>query len=102
MYKVKQLRKVDLTFRLTFITIRKYYILEILFPINILKTHKKKNIGKKRKTDFTREDWSAFTTLMSIKNTTFKYEEYEMEIDRAHNDVLIAINDNEEVEIVKC
>jgi len=29
---------------------------------------------------------------MSIENTTFKYEEYEMAIDEAHNDVLVAIN----------
>jgi len=41
-------------------------------------------------------------TLMSIKNMTFKYEEYKMAIDGAHNNVLVAINYNKEVENVKC
>jgi len=52
--------------------------------------------------DLEREDSSAFKTFMSIKNMTFKYEEYEMAVDRAHNDVLVSINDNEEVEIIEC
>jgi len=39
---------------------------------------------------------------MSIKNTTFKYEEYEMAIDGAHNNVVIALNANKEIEIIKC
>jgi len=39
---------------------------------------------------------------MSIQKPTFEYEEYEMAVDEAHNDVLIAINNNEEVEIVEC
>jgi len=41
-------------------------------------------------------------SFMSITNTTFKYKEYEMAVDGAHNDVLVAINDNEEVEVVEC
>jgi len=33
---------------------------------------------------------------MSIKNTTFKYEEYEMAVEGAYDDV------NEDIEIVEC
>jgi len=83
---------------LTFISIRKYYILEILFPINIyFLNYKKQNIKKKRKMDFTREDWSPFT-----KNMTFKYKEYEMVVDGVHNDVVITVNANEEIKIIEC
>jgi len=56
--------------------------------------------------DLKREDWSAFKTYMSVQKPTFEDEEYEMAVDGAHNDVLIArliaINDNKEVEIVEC
>jgi len=48
------------------------------------------------------KDWSAFKTYMSIQKPTFKYEEYKMAVDRVHNDVFVAINDNEEVIIVEC
>jgi len=39
---------------------------------------------------------------MSLKNTTFKYEEYEMAIDGVHNDMVIVVNANEEIEIIEC
>jgi len=38
---------------------------------------------------------------MSLKNTTFKYEEYEMAVEGAYNDVVIALNANEEIEIIE-
>jgi len=62
----------------------------------------KRKEKKKRRIKVGKKILSAFMTFMSIKNTTFKYEEYEMAIDGAHNDVLVAINDNEEVEIIEC
>jgi len=39
---------------------------------------------------------------MSVQKPTFEYKEYEMAVDGVHNDVLVAINDNKEVEIVEC
>jgi len=38
---------------------------------------------------------------MSIKNTTFKYEEYKMAVEGAYDDVVITLNANEEIEIVE-
>jgi len=40
--------------------------------------------------------------LMSLKNTTFKYEEYEMAVEGAYDDVVLALNAKEEIEIVEC
>jgi len=39
---------------------------------------------------------------MSIQKPTFKYEEYEMGGEVAHNDVMVAVNANKEIEIIKC
>jgi len=39
---------------------------------------------------------------MSVPNSTFKYEVYEMAIDGVHDDVVITVNTNEEIEIIEC
>jgi len=39
---------------------------------------------------------------MSIRNTTFKYEEQKMEVEGAYNDVMVAITKNKEIKIVEC
>jgi len=39
---------------------------------------------------------------MSVQNTTFKYKENEMEVEGVYNDVMVAVNENEEIEIVDC
>jgi len=38
----------------------------------------------------------------SIPNTTFKYEEIEMELGETFNDVVISVNEQEEIEILEC
>jgi len=55
-----------------------------------------------KKTDLEKEAWSASKTLMSIKNTTFKYEEYKMAVEGAYDDMVLALNANKEIEIVEC
>jgi len=45
------------------------------------------------------KDLSTFKSFMSIRNMTFKYEEHEMEVEGLYNDVMVAINENEEVKI---
>jgi len=57
---------------------------------------------KQYTTDLEKEAWSASKILMSIKNTTFKYEEYKIAVERAYDDVVLALNLNEEIEIVEC
>jgi len=52
--------------------------------------------------DSEKEAWSASKTLMSIKNTTFKYEEYKMVVEGAYDDMVLALNAKEEIEIIKC
>jgi len=37
-----------------------------------------------------------------VRNTRFKYEEHEMEVEGAYNDVMVAVNKNKEIEIVEC
>jgi len=39
---------------------------------------------------------------MSVRNTTFKYEESEMEVEGTFNDVMVAVNRKDEIEIVEC
>jgi len=39
---------------------------------------------------------------MSIKNTTFKYKEYKMEMNGAQDDLVITVNANKELEIIEC
>jgi len=39
---------------------------------------------------------------MSIQQSTFKYEEYKMAVEGAHNDVMVTVNENEEIEIIEC
>jgi len=39
---------------------------------------------------------------MSVRNTTFEYKEHEMEVEGAYNDVMVAVNENKEIEIVEC
>jgi len=63
------------------------------------KKKRKGRKGKKRRKGRKRPNSKSF---MSIKNTTFKYEEYELEVDGAHSDVVIIVNTNEEIEIIKC
>jgi len=63
---------------------------------------KKKEYRKEKKTEFSKEDWSVSKVLMSLKNTTFKYKEYEMEVEGAYDNVVLALNANDEIEIVDC
>jgi len=67
---------------------------------------KRKNIGKKKKKKrrikVGRKRLSAFKSFMSVRNTTFKYEKYEIEVEGTYNDVMVAMNKNEEIKIVKC
>jgi len=39
---------------------------------------------------------------MSVQKSTFKYEEYEMAVEEAHNDVVVVVNENKEIEIFEC
>jgi len=44
----------------------------------------------------------TFSTYMSIKNMIFKYKEYKMAVEGVHNDMVIALYANEEIEIIEC
>jgi len=50
-------------------------------------------VGKKR--------LSAFKSFMSIQNMTFKYKEFEMAVEGVYNDVMVVVNENKEIEVVK-
>jgi len=39
---------------------------------------------------------------MNLQKSTFKYKEYEMAIEGTHNDVVVAMNENKEIEIIEC
>jgi len=39
---------------------------------------------------------------MSVQKSSFKYEKYEMAVEGVHNDVVVAVNENEEIEIIEC
>jgi len=56
---------------------------------------------KKRETKFEERMVGAYSSYyMSVRNTTFKYEEHEMEVEGAYNNVMVAVNENKEIEIV--
>jgi len=57
--------------------------------------HSQKNIGAQARLGTSK-------ILMSLKNTILKYEEYKMEVEGAYDDVVLALNANNEIEIVKC
>jgi len=57
---------------------------------------------KKKRIEVGKKYQSVSKSFMSIQESSYKYEKYEMAVDGAHNDVLVAINNNEEVEIVEC
>jgi len=86
--------------------IRFHWIYRILFLRNYLK-NKKKDIGRKRRERKERKRREGrkrphLKSFMSIQNTTFKYKEYKMEVDGAHNDVMVVVNANEKIEIIEC
>jgi len=39
---------------------------------------------------------------MIIQKSTYKYEKYKMAVDGMHNDMVITVNANEEIEIIEC
>jgi len=39
---------------------------------------------------------------MSVRNTTLKYKESKTEVEGAFNDVMVAVNGREAIEIFKC
>jgi len=45
---------------------------------------------------------SVSKSFMSIQKPTFKYKEYEMVVEGAHNDVMVAVNENEKIYIIEC
>jgi len=49
-----------------------------------------------------RKDWSAFKSFMSVQKLTFKYEEYKMAVEGAYDNMMVAMNENEEIKIVEC
>jgi len=60
--------------------------------------------GKKKKRRI-KVGWkisSVSKSFMSVQKSTFKYEEYEMAVEGVHNDVMVVVNENEEIEIIEC
>jgi len=57
---------------------------------------------KKRKIKVERKISSVSKSLMSVQKPTFKNKEYKMAIEGAHNDVMVAVNENKEIEIIEC
>jgi len=57
---------------------------------------------ERKKTEVSKEAWSASKIVMSLKNSTFKYEEYEMAVEGAYDDVVLALNANEEIKTIEC
>jgi len=49
-----------------------------------------------------RKRLSTLKSFMSIQKSTFKYKECEMAVEGAYNHVMVAMNENEEIEIVEC
>jgi len=47
---------------------------------------------RKRESKLERKYQSISTSFMSVEKSTYKYEKYEMAIDRAHNNVVISIS----------
>jgi len=57
---------------------------------------------KKRRIKVGRKISSISKSFMSVQKLTFKYEEYKMTVEGAHNDMMVAVNENEEIEIIEC
>jgi len=57
---------------------------------------------KKRRIEVGKKISNVFKSYMSVQKSTFKYEEYEMVVEGAHNNMVLAVNANEEIEIIKC
>jgi len=57
---------------------------------------------KKKRIKVERKISSVSKSFMSVQKSTFKYEEYKMMVEGVYNDVMVAVNENEEIEIIEC
>jgi len=57
---------------------------------------------KKRRFQVGKEIPRLSKSFMNVQESTYKYKEYKMAIDEVHNDVVIAVNANKDIEIIEC
>jgi len=54
----------------------------------------------KRRIEVEKKISNISKSFMNIHKSTYKYKEYEMEVEGVHNDVVVVVNENEEIEII--